>query len=185
MRVALGVLGRGAHPLLNELFATLPRTSLPVAVTEGRDQQLRVVEPGGLRRRQPGAPPTLASREVVSGRPGAGATAVVDPEHTPQSALRAPARRQGQEGGLGVVLAQDDGLTASGVGNSRGPWQRRGRPGLSDAAGGNPAPAAMLPTYRVPPAVRDRSALVSGPTGGLGRRVTELRGVAGCSDRRE
>src|SRR5262245_4661928 len=55
--------GAGQH-LLDELFPTAPGASLQVAIPERPDQQLRLVQPRGVGRREAGTPPAPARRPV-------------------------------------------------------------------------------------------------------------------------
>src|SRR5215831_2158201 len=75
--VQLVVLAPGDREMVNELLPVAPRAALQIAITEGVDQQLRLVEPRGPRRGQPGAPPALTSAEVLRRRPGDMARAAV------------------------------------------------------------------------------------------------------------
>src|SRR5690242_1327591 len=88
--VQLIVLGPRDREVVDELLAITPGAPLQVAVTEGMDQQLRLVEPRGTRRSRPGPPPAVTPLEVVGRRPGDVArAAVVDQVDAPQSAVPA------------------------------------------------------------------------------------------------
>src|SRR3954468_15952909 len=110
------VLGPGVRDVADELLAVVPRASLQVAITEGVDQQLRLVEPRGSRRRQPGPPPAVTAVEILRRRPGDVARpAVVDQVDAPQTAVPAAELLQSRDVVGGVILLQDRGPHASGV----------------------------------------------------------------------
>src|SRR4029453_5702968 len=75
--VPLVVLRPGGREVLDELLPVPPRSSLQVAIAEGMDQQLGLVEPRGPRRGQAGPPPAVASVEIIRRRPGYVARAAV------------------------------------------------------------------------------------------------------------
>jgi hypothetical protein len=80
----------GDDDVMDELLAAYPRRTPQVTMTEGPDQQLRVVQPRRVQRREPGAPPRPATRPV-SRRLTGGLTGVVvlDQGHPRRSAMAA------------------------------------------------------------------------------------------------
>ena len=131
--------------MADELLPVVPRASLQVAISEGMDQQLRLVQPRGPRRRQPGSPPAVTPVEVLSRRPGDVARpAVVDQVDASQSAVPAAELSQGGDVVRGVVLLQHDGPHSPGVDNQEGQEVHGAVPGvvelaLLDRAGDGPA----------------------------------------------
>ena len=93
--------------MIDELLAILPRCSSQVAMTEGPDQQLRLVQPRRVRRREPGAPPTPALLPV-GGRVARGVTgvAVLDQEHPLESAMTPMEEPQLLDIMLGILGAE-------------------------------------------------------------------------------
>src|SRR5262245_21635152 len=63
--IQLVVLAPRLRDMPDELLPAAPGCPLEVAVAEGVDQQLRLVQPRGPRRGQPGPPPAVAAVEVV------------------------------------------------------------------------------------------------------------------------
>src|SRR5205085_5682442 len=51
--------------MLDKRFPRCPRPPLEVAPAEGLDQHLRLIQPRGVCRRQPGAPPARAALQVI------------------------------------------------------------------------------------------------------------------------
>src|SRR5437763_2760236 len=68
------VLRPRGHHMVDVLPTTGPRTALQVAIAEGMVEQLPLIQPRGVGRRQPGTPPALAAGEIV-GRLGGGVAA--------------------------------------------------------------------------------------------------------------
>ena len=64
------VLRPGGGDVGDVLPTVRPRTSLQITPVEGVVQQLRLVQPGGVRRGQPGPPPPLAPGDVGRRVPG-------------------------------------------------------------------------------------------------------------------
>src|SRR5208337_4566236 len=82
MGIELVVLRRGGQHMRDELLPTAPRRSLQVMVLERSDQQLCLVQPGGVGRREAGPPPAPATLLVFPRLPGRMArVAVLDQEH--------------------------------------------------------------------------------------------------------
>ena len=59
------VLRPGMSHVIDELRPTAPRSPLEVVVTECTEQQLRLIEPRGVDRREATPPPAGAARQVV------------------------------------------------------------------------------------------------------------------------
>src|SRR6202521_3671405 len=84
MGVELVVFRRGGQHMRDELLPTAPGRSLQVMVLERSDQQLCLVQPGGVGRREAGPPPAPATRPVFPRLPGRMAPgAVLGQEHPP------------------------------------------------------------------------------------------------------
>src|SRR5919201_5674667 len=106
MRVEPVVLRPGGQHMRDELLSTAPRGPLQVVVLERPDQQLRLVQPRGVRRREAGPPPTPAARPVrrrlarrVRGVP------VPDQENYPQPPIPAAEAPQPPDMVPGVLLS--------------------------------------------------------------------------------
>src|ERR1700724_3158585 len=56
--------------IIDEFGPTPPRPSLQVVVAKRTDQQLRLIEPGGMDRGEPTPPPAGTPRQIASGLPG-------------------------------------------------------------------------------------------------------------------
>lgn len=73
------ILRPGSSHVIDELGSTPPRAPLEVVVTEGAEQQLRLIEPRGVDRREAIPPPAGATRQVVAGLGGRmGRVVIVD-----------------------------------------------------------------------------------------------------------
>src|SRR5512135_2957327 len=93
------------------LLLTRPRPPLQVAAPEGMVEQLPLVQPGGMRRGQPGTPPAMATGEVVGRLAGdVAGPAVMDQEDAPEFTMLPPEPIQFRDVVLGIVGLQADGL---------------------------------------------------------------------------
>src|SRR5512135_1823349 len=108
-----------------------PRTPLQVAPPEGVVEQLPLVEPGGMRRREPGTPPASALGEVLGCLPGdVAGSAVVDEEDPPEPAMLPPEPFQFRGVVIGVVGPQADGLHLARMDNQERQEIDRAVPGV-------------------------------------------------------
>src|SRR5207237_773718 len=88
VRVASVVFRSGPQHMLNQLLPSGPRATFEVMIPKRLDQQLCLVQPRGMDRREAGTPPTLASRPVfrrVAGR--VAGVPILDQEYALQSPM--------------------------------------------------------------------------------------------------
>jgi len=102
--------------VIKEFFPAAPRGSLQVPVSEGVDQQFRLVQPRGMDRRKAGPPPTTASRPVRcrSGRRVA-RVAILDQERPAQATMPTAKSSQGPDVALRILLGLDSQFHPAGV----------------------------------------------------------------------
>src|SRR5512135_888071 len=100
------VLSRGGQHMRDELLPAGPGRPPQVTVPEGTDQQLCLVQPGGVRRCKAGPPPTPATRPVFPHLPGRVArVTVLDQEHPLEPPMPAAEGPQLPDIVRGVLLA--------------------------------------------------------------------------------
>src|SRR5512132_3432569 len=107
MSVPLIVFRPGDRYMIDELLTALPRRPPQVTMSEGTDQQFRLVQPRRVRRREPWPPPTPAVLPV--GGRGAGrvaGVAVLDQEHPLESAMPPTEEAQLLDVMPGVLLVE-------------------------------------------------------------------------------
>src|SRR5437868_12944665 len=88
MSVQPVVLRPGGQDMGDVLLTAGPRPPLQVAMSEGVVEQLSLIEPRGVGRRQPGTPPAPAVGNILVRLGGdAATTAIVNQEYPPEPAM--------------------------------------------------------------------------------------------------
>src|SRR5262245_5024419 len=127
-----------------------PRAPLQVAMPERPYQQLRLVEPRGMHRREPAPPPAAAPRAILLGVPRRVAeVAIVDQEYPLQSLVPLAKRLQFPEVVLRILAGFDGHLPLAAVDDQEEQEVDRPMPGvlellLLDGAGDGAADRATL-----------------------------------------
>src|SRR5262245_60793961 len=94
--------------MLDQSFSPGPRAALEVTMPERSDQQLGLVEPRGVRRREAGPPPTTAPRAILLGVPRRVAwVTVLYQEYPPEPMVSLPKRPQFPDVVPGVLSCLD------------------------------------------------------------------------------
>src|SRR5438105_802133 len=90
--------------MLDQFLPTGPRTALEIAALEGSYQQLRLVQPRGVGRREPRSPPIPALQPVRRRIPGGVArVSILDQKHALQSPMPAAKGPQLPDVMLGIL----------------------------------------------------------------------------------
>src|SRR5207247_8930768 len=117
--------------LVDILPATGPRPSLQVTMAAGVVEQLPLVQPRGMGRRQPGTPPAPAALEIAGRLAGGVAAApIVDEEDPTETAVPSSERIQSPDVMLGVVGIEDDRLHPAGMDDQKRQDVDRAVPGV-------------------------------------------------------
>src|SRR6266498_4127274 len=102
--------------MLDELCPAAPSSTLEVVVTERLNQQLRLVQPRGMSRREAGPPPVGTTRPVICrGGCRMAGIVVLDQEYPLQPSVPAAKRLQFPEVVLGVLAVLHSDLHPSRV----------------------------------------------------------------------